>query len=154
MLYSNEDFVKVLQTTIMITGLCTVLIMTVLIFLQYFIALAVLTGFFLLGLILISILNFQYLYIAEFKNKLIIRYYSVFAVNREYQSIEIPFAFIRKIKVQKLFFGLKWDLSFTVKIRQGIAEYPPVSLSAVPFKERQALIRKLKQYIPANSPEL
>ena len=121
----------------MITGLSTVLIMAVLIFLQAFMILAILTGFFLLSLIIISVLNFQYLYIGKNDNKLIIRFYSVFSVNRDYQSIETPLESIRKVNVTKLLFGLKWNLSLTVKVRQGIADYPPVSLTAVPFKDRQ-----------------
>lgn len=148
MLYNNEDKVRILKTSIMITGLLFIISMTVLIFLQEFMILAILAGFFLLGLIIISILNFQYVYVGENKNKLVIRYYSVFSVNRDYQSIEFPIEFLRKVRIKKLFFGIKWDLSLTVKTRKGIADYPPVSLSAIPPKDRYDLVRKLKLLIP------
>lgn len=152
MLYNNEENVKILKTIIMIAGFACIVAMTVLIFLQQFMILAILTGFFLTGLVFISILNFQYIHIGEKGNKLIIRFYSVFSVDRNYQSIEIPVEHLRNIKVTKLFLGLKWDLKFIVRIRQGIAEYPPLSLSAVPFKDRKDLVAKLKLLIgSANS---
>lgn len=147
MLYSNEASVKILKTVIMIAGFLCIIAMTVLIFFQQFMILAVLTGFFLAGLIIVSILNFQYIHIGEKGNKLIIRFYSVFSVDRNYQSIEIPIEHLRQIKVNKLFLGLKWDLKFIVRIRQGIAEYPPLSLSAVSFKDRKDLVAKLKMLI-------
>jgi hypothetical protein len=147
MLYSNEASVKILKTVIMIAGFLCIIAMTVLIFFQQFMILAVLTGFFLTGLIIVSVLNFQYIHIGEKGNKLIIRFYSVFSVDRNYQSIEIPIEYLRQIKVNKLFLGLKWDLKFIVRIRQGIAEYPPLSLSAVSFKDRKDLVAKLKLLI-------
>lgn len=147
MLYSNEASVKILKTVIMIAGFLCIIAMTVLIFFQQFMILAVLTGFFLTGLIIVSVLNFQYIHIGEKGNKLIIRFYSVFSVDRNYQSIEIPIEHLRQIKVNKLFLGLKWDLKFIVRIRQGIAEYPPLSLSAVSFKDRKDLVAKLKLLI-------
>ena len=147
MLYSNEQNVKILKTIIMIAGFACIVAMTVLIFFQQFMILAVLTGFFLTGLAIISILNFQYIHIGEKGNKLIVRFYSVFSVGRNYQSIEIPIEHLRQIKVTKFFLGLKWDLKFIVRIRQGIAEYPPLSLSAVSFKDRKDLVAKLKLLI-------
>ncbi len=152
MLYSNEKNVKILKTIIMIAGFACIAAMTVLIFIQQFMILAVLTGFFLIGLVIISILNFQYIHIGENKNKLIVRYYSVFSVDRNYQTIEIPIEHLRQIRVKKLFLGLKWDLKFIVRIREGIAEYPPLSLSALSFKDRKDLISKLQLLISsANS---
>lgn len=148
MLYTNEKTVRVLKILCLITGLACVLAMTLLIFLEAFMILAILTGVFLLGLILISVLNFQCIYIGIKADKLVIRYYSVFSVNRNYESIEIPIDSLRNIKVKKLFFGLKWDFRLTVKIRQGIADYPAVSLSAVPFKARRQLLTRLNLLIP------
>jgi hypothetical protein len=152
MLYSNEASVKTLKTFIMIAGFICIIAMTGLIFLQQFMILAFVTGFFLTGLIIVSILNFQYVHIGEKGNKLIVRFYSVFSVDRNYKSIEIPLEHLRQVKVNKLFLGLKWDLKFIVRIRQGIAEYPPLSLSAVSFKDRKNLITALKLLISsANS---
>jgi hypothetical protein len=148
MIYSNQKNVIKLKMWLMVTGLISLLAMTGLIFIEEFVALAILAAIFLLGLIIVAVLNFQYIRITEEKNKLILRYYSIFSVNRLYQSIEIPLEHLRKVEVFKHLFGLKWDLRFTVKIRQGIADYPPVSLTAVQFKERKKIIEQLKQLVP------
>ena len=123
--------------------------MTVLIFAEQFVTLSILAGIFLLGMTVVAVLNFQYIRIVEEKNKLILRYYSIFSLDRTYQAIEIPIEHLRKVEVFKLLFGLKWDLQLTVRIRQGIAEYPRVSLSAVPFKDRLKVLEQLKQLVPS-----
>lgn len=151
MIYSNQKNVKLLKMWLMITGFLTLIAMTVLIFMEKFTPLAILAGIFLLGLLIVAILNFQYIRITQEKNKLILRYYSIFSINRIYQAIEIPIEHLRKVEVFKLLFGLKWDLRFTVKIRQGIADYPPVSLSAVPFKDRRKILEQLILLVPSKN---
>lgn len=148
MVYSNSENVKRLKAWLMISGLVCLAAMTVLIFIENFVVLAIFAGVFLLAFLIVAMLNFQYIRIMEEKNKLILRYYSIFSLDRTYQAIEIPIEYLRKVEVFKLLFGLKWDLRFTVRIRQGIADYPPVSLSAVPFKDRKKVIEQLKQLIP------
>jgi hypothetical protein len=148
MVYSNNNNVKKLKSWLMITGLLILIAMTVLIFIEKFVALAILAGIFLLGLIIVAILNFQYIRIMEEKNKLTLRYYSIFSLDRTYKAIEIPIEHLRKVEVFKLLFGLKWDLQFTVRIRQGIADYPPVSLSAIPIKDRKKIVEQLKLLVP------
>ena len=151
MVYNNNEHVKKLKNRIIITGLLTLIIMTILIFIEQFVPLAILAGAFALGLGFIAILNFQSIRIMEEKNKLILRYYTVFSIDRAYQSIEIPYEHLRKVEVFKLLFGLKWDLRFTVRIRHGLADYPPVSLSAVPLKDRKKVIEQLKLLVPQKS---
>jgi hypothetical protein len=51
---------------------------------------------------------------------------------------------LRQVKVKKYLFGLKWDLHLTVKLKQGMASYPAICLSAVPFKERRKIVETLK----------
>lgn len=148
MLYSNNDSVKRLKVWLMITGLTCLIAMTVLILAEKFILTGIVGGAFLLGVFIVIILNFQYIRIMEEKNKVILRYYSIFSFNRAYQSIEIPIEHLRKIEVFKYLFGLKSDLKLIVRIRQGIAEYPPVSFSAVPFKDRIKIIKYLRGLIP------
>jgi len=149
MVYNNNRNVKKLKIWLMISGFISLVVMTALIFFEEFIPLAIVAGVFLLGLLIVAVLNFQYIRIMDEKNKLILRYYSIFSINRTYQSIEIPNEYLRKVVIFKILFGLKWDLKFTVKIRQGIADYPPVSLSAIPFKDRKMVFEQLKQMIPA-----
>jgi hypothetical protein len=148
MFYSNSDNVKRLKALLMIAGLSCLIAMTVLILIEEFIVLAVFAGVFLFGVLIVAILNFHYIRIIEEKNKLIFRYFSIFSINRAYQSIEIPTEHLRKVEVFKFFFGLKWDLRLTVRTRQGIADYPLVSLSAIPFKDRHKVLEQLRTLVP------
>jgi hypothetical protein len=148
MVYSNNQNVKRLKSWFMLTGLFCLIAMTVLIIIEKFVTLAIVAGVFLLGVLIVPILNFQFIRITEEKNKLILRYYSIFSLNRTYQSIEIPIEHLRKVEVFKPLFGLKWDIRLTVRIRQGIADYPLVSLSAVPFKDRKKIIEHFISLIP------
>ena len=151
MLYNNNEAVQKLKAWLMITGLVFLVAMTVLILINEFIILAILGGVFLLGVLLVAILNFQYIRITEDKNRLVFRYFSIFSINRSYQSIEIPIEHLRRVEIYKFLLGLKWDLRFTVRIKQGIADYPFVSLSAVPFKDRHKVLEQLKDLVPKKS---
>ena len=149
MFYSNSESVQKLKAWLMITGLACLVSMTVLILIQEFIITAIIAGVFIFGLLIVAILNFQYIRIMEEKDKLIFRYFSIFAFNRSYQSIEIPIEYLRKVEVFKFLFGLKWDLRFSVRTRQGIADYPLVSISAIPFRDRYKVLEHLKNLIPS-----
>jgi len=82
------------------------------------------------------------------KEKIIIRYFSVFAISRLFQSIELPVTNLMKAEAEKHLGGIKTDLVLTVRTRQGVAVYPPVSLSGVKRKERKQIIEELNQLIP------
>ena len=54
----------------------------------------------------------------------------------EYNSIEFPQNMLRKVYFENSIFGKMSDITFIVKTKRGIAEYPSVSLSAVSLSER------------------
>jgi hypothetical protein len=78
-------------------------------------------------------------------NKVQIRYYALFSVDRSYESVEFPTVSLRQVKVKKYLFGLKWDLHLTVKLKQGMASYPAICLSAIPFGERKNIVEELRE---------
>jgi hypothetical protein len=147
MVYSNKNSVSKLKNTLLVTGVILLISATVFIFLGNFVIVAIIAGIFLLALISITMLNFQYVRIMDENNRLIIRYYSVFSVNRQYESIEFPIGSLRNVEVVKFFFGLRWDVRFTVRLKQGMADYPPVSFSAIPFGDRRKLVNTLRRLI-------
>ena len=144
MVYSNKNSVTKLKNTFLMVGILLLLTATAFIFLEEFVIVAIIAGFFLLGILLVTMLNLQYVKIAEENGRLSIRYYTVFSVNRQYESIEFPVSSLKKVEVSKYFLGLKWDVSFTVRLKQGFADYPPVCFSAIPRKERIRLINWIK----------
>lgn len=152
MVFNNREGVRRIRLYLLIIGICWLLTMSVLIFFEMFTALAILAMFFLLTAILIAILNFQYVRIMVEKNKLIVRYYSIFSVDRMFQMFEFRVDQLRHIEVYKNLLGLKWDIIFTIRVQKGLADYPRVSLSAIPFRDRSKLVEELKKLIPKKLP--
>lgn len=148
MVFSNKEGVRRLRLFLLFIGICGLMTMLVLIFLEMFTALAILAGLFLVIAIAIAILNFQYVRIMVEKNKLIVRYYSIFSVDRMFRMFEFRVDQLRNIEVHKNLLGLKWDIIFTIRVPQGLADYPRVSLSAIPFSKRSKLVMELKKMIP------
>ena len=147
MVFSNKEGVKKLRMILLITGATSLLMMAVLVFFELFTAMVILAASFLVSVMLIALLNFQYVKIAEERNKLVIRYYSIFAFERSFETFEFSAAQLRNVVVKKHFFGLKWDITFTIRVQKGLADYPPVSLSAVSFHERKRLVQELRKLI-------
>jgi hypothetical protein len=145
--FCNEKGVKKLRMFLLITGASSFLAMAVLVIFELFTAMIILAAIFLTTVLLINLLNFQYVKILEERNKLVVRYYSIFSYERSFETFEFPVANLRNIGVKKYFMGLKWDVTFTIRVQRGLADYPPVSFSAVPFRERSKLIRELKKLV-------
>jgi hypothetical protein len=143
MLYNNKNYLKFLKNSLMISGLILLLSMVAFIYLEQFEIVLALSILLIAALVLNRILNFNFVRFQLEKNNLMIRYYPLFSVDRNYEAIELPIASLRQVKVKKYLFGLKWDLHLTVKLKQGMASYPAICLSAVPFKERRILVEEL-----------
>ncbi len=146
--YCNEKGIKKLRMFLLITGIASLLSMAVLVVFEQFTVMVILAAIFLIIVLVINLLNFQYVKITEERNRLVVRYYSVFAFERSFETFEFPVAQLRNIGVTKYFLGLKWDVTFTIRVQKGLAEYPPVSFSAIPFRKRSELVRQLKSLIP------
>ena len=153
MVFSNSNDVKKLRRLLMIISACCFLVMAVLGFLALFTVLVIFGSLFILAVMQIALLNFQYIKISVEKNRLIVRYYSIFSFERSFQTFDFPVLQLRQVAVNKYFLGLKWDIRFTIKVQRGLADYPPISLSAIPSDKRVQLVENLKTLIPKNKSE-
>lgn len=147
MIYNNKKPLLVLKKWLLFSGLALLLVMIVMIFYEQFEILFSLAILLVVSLIFNRILNFSFVRILLENNLLIIRHYSLFSVERDYQSVEFPVASLRYVVVKKYLFGLKWDLHLTVRLKQGLASYPPICLSAIPSLEREKIVALLKSFV-------
>jgi len=147
MLYNNKKYLLFLKNSLMISGLLLLISMSAALFFQWFELVFGLSIVLVLMLILNRALNFTFVRIQQDSAKLMIRYYSLFAVERNYESIEFPVTCLRHVTVKKYLFGLKWDLHLTVRLKQGLATYPPVCLSAIPYQDRKKLVDAIRDLI-------
>jgi hypothetical protein len=146
--FSNKAGVRRLRIILLVIGICWLMVMVVFIFFEMFTALAISASLFLVFALLITLMNYQYVKIAVADNKLIVRYYSIFSVDRIFQMFEFPILQLRNVEVHKYFFGLKWNVRFTIRVQKGLADYPPISLSGIPFRDRSRLVMELMKLVP------
>lgn len=150
MIYNNKAHLSFLKKLQLAAGISLLLGMTAAILLEMWILVLFLGILLVLLLILMRVLNFNFVRIILENDRLIIRHYALYTVDRNYESIEFPVQSLRKVVVKKYLFGLKWDLRLTVRLKQGLASYPPVCLSAVPFRERKRVVDTMKEIVRNN----
>jgi len=146
--FSNTKWVKNLRIGILVLGLGWLLGIAVLIIFGLFGAGVILAGLFLVAMALIAILNFQYVKISVNSERLVVRYYSIFAVDRMFRTFDFPVGQLRKVEVRSYLLGLKSEVRFTIVVKKGLADYPWVSISATPPRIRTKLIKALKTLEP------
>lgn len=147
MVFSNKNGVKKLRRVLLIAGGCSFLAMTTLVILGLFTPMVIIGSLFLMVVLVLALLNLQDVNIVQDGNKLVVRYYPVFSFERDFETFEVQLAQLKAVEVNKHILGLKWDLTFTIRVQKGIADYPPVSLSAVSFSERTKLVLELRKLI-------
>lgn len=92
-----------------------------------------------------SLLKYNYVYFSDDGDAIIIRFYSAGFIKGARQAVEIR---------KKMFAGYKLSRKYGIiplivlyeKRREGIAKYPPVSLSALSRKDRSRLFGTLDRY--------
>jgi len=150
--FSNTKWVNKLRIFFLVSGLCWLLTIALLIFLELFGASVILAGTFLVVVALIAMMNFQYVRITVVKEKLTVRYYSIFAVDRMFRMFEFPVGQLHNMELRQYFLGLKHELRFTIRVKKGLADYPWINLSATSFRDRNKLISALRNLIPKSYP--
>lgn len=127
-----------------------------------FIAIAALIFFFLdliaLALISIGVFSLWYLYfhVADYqfiefsneKERILLRYFKAISFGRpKFNEIEFSQQMLRNAHFDNSMFGEKSDVTFIVKTKRGIAEYPSVSLSAVSKTDRQKMASAISEIL-------
>ena len=104
-------------------------------------------GLFIVYLIYRSKLKYHYIIYNDESNKIILRYYPFTSFfNTKYISIEIPFEALHKIEIQKAFFNKREELIIYQTLKEGVAKYKPIPLTALTKKEKNDLIQSLNQH--------
>ncbi|MCE1197639.1 MAG: hypothetical protein LWW85_01615 [Marinilabiliales bacterium] len=137
--YSNKKRLSRIKTLHLTGGLLLLAGMAVAVYLDWFQLVLYLGLTLIAGSILSLFLNFSFIRLLEEKERIIIRYYPLFSFEREYRSIEFPISALKSVKIRKYLFGIRWDLYIAVRMKHGIALYPPVSLTGVSMRERRQI---------------
>jgi hypothetical protein len=92
--------------------------------------------------------DFQYIEYIDENNKVILRFYKAISFGKqEFSAIEFPQQLLKDAQFKNSLFGKLTDLTLIVKTKRGIADYPPISLSAVPFEDRLRIRESLNNIL-------
>jgi len=143
--YSNDKDIRRIRRVMVIFGLIWIVLVSASIYLSMLAATITLAILFALIGLMISLLDLQFVKIGIEKGSMVVRYYSFFYGFRKYRTFEFPIGRLQKMEVRKQYFGIKWEIRFTVRLKNRLADYPWVSLSAIPFTKRSKLVAALKE---------
>lgn len=94
------------------------------------------------------VLNYQYIKYNDEGDKIIIRYFTAGIIGGRKNSLEIPKPMFSGYDLIKKRGGLSESIVLYRKMKDGIAKYPPVHISALSRKDREMLLRSLNSMLP------
>ena len=108
----------------------------------------VVSAIFLMIMIIPEIMNYQYIYFSDEGESIIFRYYSAGLITGKKNSVEINKRTFSGFTIDKKFFGLVESITLYQRLREGIAKYPPIFLSALKRADKARIIRSLNSSAP------
>ncbi len=106
------------------------------------------TLIFLIIILVPVILNYQYIYFSDEGNMLIFRYYSTGFIQGNKNSVEIEKKSFSGFTIDHSLFGLVRSITLYQRMKEGVAKYPPINISALKPREREEIIKTLTTYAP------
>jgi hypothetical protein len=91
-------------------------------------------------------LNYQYISFSDDGEKIVFRYFSAGMLGGRKNSVEITKKSFSGYKTDSRFFGLIHSITLFQQLKEGVAKYPPVYISALTRKERARILRSLDLY--------
>ena len=92
-----------------------------------------------------SFRNYNYIYFNNETDKLVLRYFSPSVFTSKKNSIEMPKEEFAGYRLKSFFMRYREKIVLYRATRKGLANYPPVSLTALSVKERHMLLRALDE---------
>jgi hypothetical protein len=102
---------------------------------------------YLLYILITYTLDYNFFSYNDKGNKLIFHFVSLRPFDNKKRAIEIYKKDFEGYKINKSFFNLKEDLILTVKTKRGVANYPPISITALSLKHKNLLKNSLNQVV-------
>ncbi len=92
-------------------------------------------------------INFSYFSFRDDQESLMFRFVSLRPLDNNKKAIKISKRDFAGFKFEKSFFGYKENLILSIKTKKGVANYPPISLSALSQKHKLMLKQSLNQFV-------
>ncbi|HDR51849.1 MAG TPA: hypothetical protein ENN90_09585 [Mariniphaga anaerophila] len=148
MIVSNKQKTVHLRRIFFLVSLVIALAALALFLLDYTIFGLVSVGVFAIWFLYFQVADYQFVEFSDANGKVLLRYYKAVRFGKtNFNSIEFPQQMLYNAHFEDSLFGKMSDLTLVVKTRRGIAEYPSVSLTALPINERKRLQERLLQIL-------
>jgi len=106
------------------------------------------TACFLIIIFLPVLLNYQYIYFSDEGDTIIFRYYASGLIEGKKNSVEIGKKTFSGFTLDKNFFGLIQSITLYQRMKEGVAKYPPVYISALKRQDKESILESLNSYAP------
>jgi hypothetical protein len=93
-------------------------------------------------------LNYQYVYFSDEGENIVFRYYTSGMISGKKNSVEINKKVFSGYKTESRLFGLIQSIILYQQLKEGIAKYPPVYISALKREEKANVFRSLNSFAP------
>jgi len=93
------------------------------------------------------IVDYNFISFSDEGSKFVFHYISTRLLNKKRKAIEITKSKFAGYKIEKSFFGKKKEIVISIKTQNGVAKYPPLSISALTKSQVILLTNSLKQSI-------
>ena len=94
------------------------------------------------------ILNYQFVSYSDDEEKIVFRYFTAGMVGGKKNSVEINKRSFTGYKIETKLFGLKQSIILFQQFKEGVAEYPPIFISALNRGQKAKLFKSLNLHIP------
>lgn len=94
------------------------------------------------------ILSYQFVSYSDEGNDIVFKYFSAGIVGGKKNTVEINKSTFTGFKIESKYFGLSKSIILFQKLVQGVAKFPPISISALTKDQQAKLIHSLSQYAP------
>lgn len=148
MIISNKQKAVHFRRLFFLVSLVIALAALALFLLDYTIYGIVAVGVFAFWFLYFQVADYQFVEFSDANGKVSLRYYKAVRFGKtNFNSIDFPQQMLHSAHFEDSLFGKMSDLTLRVKTRRGIAEYPSVSLTALPKNERRRLQERLLQIL-------
>ena len=107
----------------------------------------IVAGAYLLLVVISWIRNLNYFYFDDTGDKIIIRYYPIRPLGRKKKAVQIPKISFAGFEIRKTALGIKKILILKQHVKRTVANYPPISITALTKQELAMLEKQLSIYV-------
>lgn len=106
------------------------------------------TSCFLIIILIPILLNYQFIFFSDEGNTIVFRYYTTGLIAGKKNSVEIGKKTFSGFTLDKKLFGLIQSVTLYQRLKEGVAKYPPIYISALKRKNKAIILETLSSYAP------